>query len=147
MGSRAIELFTAALLVPLLDQGVKALLRRHMGSRTVPLGPVGSIRLLKAHAWITRLGVRLDAVALFVLWGAAATALLVAGSWAPASSPFVGLLLGGSLSHAIETAASGGVTDYLCLRFWPPFDLADVAITAGAVGVVAHLAWLARGLA
>jgi lipoprotein signal peptidase len=48
---------------------------------------------------------------------------------------FVGLLLGGSLSNAMEGSLRGSVTDYVCLRFWPAFNLADVALTAGAVGL------------
>jgi lipoprotein signal peptidase len=30
----------------------------------------------------------------------------------------------------------GGVSDYVCLRVWPAFNLADVAITVGAIGVL-----------
>jgi lipoprotein signal peptidase len=51
---------------------------------------------------------------------------------------FAGALLGGSLSHALETSLRGRVVDYVRLRFWPAFNLADVAITAGALGVLAQ---------
>jgi lipoprotein signal peptidase len=54
----------------------------------------------------------------------------------------LGLLLGGALSHALETSLRGWICDYLCPRHWPPFDLADVAITLGGVGLA--LALLAR---
>jgi lipoprotein signal peptidase len=57
--------------------------------------------------------------------------------WGPSSRAFAGLLLGGSLSHAVESSLSGSITDYICLKFWPAFDLADVAIAAGAIGIVA----------
>ncbi len=30
----------------------------------------------------------------------------------------------------------GSVSDYVCLRFWPAFNLADVAITVGAIGLL-----------
>ena len=46
------------------------------------------------------------------------------------------LLLGGSLSHMIETSRRGRVCDYLCLRFWPAFNLADAAISIGTVGFI-----------
>jgi lipoprotein signal peptidase len=36
----------------------------------------------------------------------------------------------------IETSRRGRVCDYLCLRFWPAFNLADAAISIGAVGFV-----------
>jgi lipoprotein signal peptidase len=57
----------------------------------------------------------------------------------PASAIFVGLLLGGSLSNAIESSMRGRITDYICLRFWPAFNLADLALTAGAVGMIGEL--------
>jgi len=32
------------------------------------------------------------------------------------------------------------VCDYLCPRFWPAFNLADVALAAGAAGALVQLA-------
>jgi signal peptidase II len=52
--------------------------------------------------------------------------------------PF-GLMLGGALSHALETSVRGSVCDYVCLRFWPAFDLADVALAVGALGLGVQL--------
>ena len=49
---------------------------------------------------------------------------------------FVGLLLGGSLSNAVESSMRGSITDYICLRFWPAFNLADLALAAGAIGIL-----------
>ena len=72
-------------------------------------------------------------------WVAAAVALVIASSWIPSSALFVGLLLGGSLSNAVESARRGSVSDYVCLRFWPAFNLADLALAAGAIGTVAEL--------
>jgi signal peptidase II len=54
----------------------------------------------------------------------------------PGSEWCAALLLGGSLSHMIETSRRGRVCDYLCLRFWPAFNLADAAITIGAIGSI-----------
>ena len=54
--------------------------------------------------------------------------------------PWVGMLLGGSSSHALESAVRGSISDYICLRFWPAFNLADVAITVGAIGVIVTMA-------
>jgi lipoprotein signal peptidase len=53
---------------------------------------------------------------------------------APSYGGFAGLLLGGSLSHLLETTRRGWICDYVCLRFWPAFNLADVALTAGTIG-------------
>jgi len=54
----------------------------------------------------------------------------------PGSEWCAALLLGGSLSHVIETSRRGRVCDYVCLRFWPAFNLADAAITIGTVGFI-----------
>lgn len=60
---------------------------------------------------------------------------MVAAILIPSCGLFAGLLLGGSLSHLIESAVRGSICDYIRLRFWPAFNLADVAITAGALGL------------
>jgi signal peptidase II len=45
-----------------------------------------------------------------------------------------GMLLGGALGNIVDRARQGSVTDYIKLPLgWPPFNLADVAITLGIV--------------
>ena len=45
-----------------------------------------------------------------------------------------GLLLGGALSNIIDRVRDGSVTDFIKLPLgWPPFNLADSAITIGVV--------------
>jgi signal peptidase II len=48
----------------------------------------------------------------------------------------VGLLAGGALGNLADRVRADAVTDYLDPPFWPAFNLADVAITLGAVGLV-----------
>ncbi len=48
----------------------------------------------------------------------------------------VGLLAGGALGNLIDRVSSGAVTDYIEIGPWPPFNLADVAITAGVLLMV-----------
>ncbi len=43
------------------------------------------------------------------------------------------LLAGGAMGNLIDRARVGAVIDYLDLQVWPVFNLADVAITVGAV--------------
>jgi len=43
----------------------------------------------------------------------------------------VGLLIGGSVSNLADRARLGHVTDFLDLRYWPAFNLADSFIVAG----------------
>ena len=47
-----------------------------------------------------------------------------------------GLLAGGALGNLIDRLFAGEVTDYIDVGSWPPFNLADVAITAGVVLMV-----------
>jgi signal peptidase II len=129
-------LFVALLAVFLSDQAVKLLLRRRLGDRAIALGAFGNVRMVAGRLWMRRLGPQWSGAAIWGLWLAAAIALVIGSLWTPSSEAFAGLLLGGSLSHAVESSLSGRITDYICLKFWPAFDLADVAMTAGAIGIV-----------
>jgi signal peptidase II len=43
----------------------------------------------------------------------------------------LGLVIGGSLSNLVDRVRLGHVTDFLDLRFWPAFNLADSFIVVG----------------
>jgi signal peptidase II len=131
--------------VPLLDQSVKLLVRHRLRDGSISLGPVGALRVTLAPIWLMRGRERSTVGAMWALWilGAGAIAIIVAR--VPSLAFPCALLLGGSLSHAAEMSLRGSITDYICLRFWPAFDLADVALTAGAVGLVLRLAEAASG--
>jgi signal peptidase II len=43
----------------------------------------------------------------------------------------VGLLIGGSVSNLIDRVRVGHVTDFIDLRYWPAFNLADTCIVVG----------------
>jgi signal peptidase II len=131
--------------VPLLDHGVKASLRQSLGTRTVSLGMLGSVRVVSGRMWMTRLKGTPSPAFLWLVWFAAAGALVTASIFLPEGRPFAGLLLGGSLSHAWESTRSGTICDYICLRFWPAFNLADVAITIGGLGLIWSLALAMKG--
>ena len=47
-----------------------------------------------------------------------------------------GLLAGGAIGNLVDRVRAGEVTDYVDLAPWPPFNLADVAITAGVLLLV-----------
>ena len=51
----------------------------------------------------------------------------------PAMWLAVGLLTGGALGNLADRARVGAVTDFIDPPVWPAFNLADVAITAGAI--------------
>jgi signal peptidase II len=43
----------------------------------------------------------------------------------------LGLVIGGSASNLVDRVRLGHVTDFLDLRFWPAFNLADTFIVVG----------------
>jgi signal peptidase II len=45
----------------------------------------------------------------------------------------LGMILGGALGNAVDRAVSGSVTDFIDLRWWPVFNLADSFIVVGAL--------------
>jgi signal peptidase II len=47
-----------------------------------------------------------------------------------------GLLAGGAIGNLVDRVRAGEVTDYVDLLSWPPFNLADVAITLGVLVLV-----------
>jgi signal peptidase II len=48
----------------------------------------------------------------------------------------VGMLAGGALGNLADRARIGAVTDFIDPPLWPAFNIADVAITSGAVLLV-----------
>jgi signal peptidase II len=121
------------------DQVVKAAIEAHLvlGEEVDGLGPVG---LTLAHNRGVAFGLAGGAGAGLVLLTVVALAVVGylfkrdptrRGMWIA-----VGLLSGGALGNLIDRVSSGAVTDYIEIGPWPPFNLADVAITAGVLLMV-----------
>jgi signal peptidase II len=132
-------LVATLVLVPLLDQGLKRLLRRRLGRRVARLGPLGSVELVAGRMWLSRALGRPGAVTLGAIWLLASLALVQVGVLLPSSAGFAGLLAGGSLSHLLEAGGRGTVVDCFRLASLVRFDLADAAILAGGLGMLAHI--------
>lgn len=87
------------------------------------------------------------AFGLFSSWATAVTILTAcavgwmlfyfarSGARHPVLPVALGLLIGGSLANLIDRLRLGHVTDFLDLRFWPAFNLADTFIVFG-VGIL-----------
>lgn len=134
----------AALLVPIVDQAVKRFVRSRVAARPVSLGVIGQLRVVQTRIWMRR-GLRPASLrAMWGIWVAAAAASVAISAVVPGAAWTFGLLVGGALSHALETTLRGTVCDYVCLRFWPAFDLADVALTVGALGVAFEIVTAVR---
>ena len=57
------------------------------------------------------------------------------GSRHPVLPAALGLLIGGSISNLLDRVRLGHVTDFIDLRYWPAFNLADTFIVVG-VGIL-----------
>jgi signal peptidase II len=126
------------ILVVALDQGARALAEATLVSgRHVELaGPLGltlSHNRGVAFGLASGGGTALIAVTLAAL--ALVLALFARDPARPGIWVAVGLLAGGALGNLADRLRTGAVTDYIDLNLlsWPPFNLADVAITAGVV--------------
>jgi len=121
------------------DQAAKAAVegRLYVGEEIDVLGP---LKLTLAHNTGVAFGLAGGAGVGLVLVTAAALALIGylfardperRGMWVA-----VGLLAGGAIGNLIDRVTSDAVTDFIDIGSWPPFNLADIAITAGVVLMV-----------
>jgi signal peptidase II len=119
-----------------LDQGAKALVEAHLvpGEHVDVLGPIG---LTLSHNEGVAFGLASGSdgpliafAAAALLFVGAALARNAAARWMWVAS---GLIAGGALGNLADRLRAGAVTDYLEVGSWPPFNLADVAITIGVV--------------
>jgi signal peptidase II len=123
-------------LVVIADQAAKAVVEANLvpGEHVDLLGPLG---FTLAHNRGVAFGLASGGGVLLVALTVAAllfVGVLFArdptrrGMWVA-----VGLLAGGALGNLIDRIRVGEVTDYIDLLSWPPFNLADVAVTLGVV--------------
>lgn len=121
------------------DQAIKARVEDRLfpGEQVDVLGP---LKLTLAHNTGVAFGLAGGAGVGLVLVTAAALALIGylfarepvrKGMWVA-----VGLLAGGALGNLVDRLLAGEVTDYIEVDSWPPFNLADIAITVGVVLIV-----------
>jgi signal peptidase II len=123
-------------LVVVLDQACKAAVEAHLvpGEQVAVLGPLG---LTLSHNSGVAFGLASGSDAPLIAFAAGALVLVgvvlarnptLPGMWVAA-----GLLAGGALGNLADRVRAGAVTDYVEIGSWPPFNLADVAITAGVL--------------
>jgi signal peptidase II len=128
-----------AALVLVVDQAAKAAVEAHLvvGEQVDVLGPLG---LTLAHNRGVAFGlaggagiplILVTLVALSVVGYLFARDPVRPGMWVAA-----GLLAGGAIGNLADRVRAGEVTDYVDLLSWPPFNLADMAITAGVLVLV-----------
>jgi signal peptidase II len=125
-----------SVLVAALDQGVKALVEANLvpGEQVDVLGP---LNLTLAHNEGVAFGLAGGGGAALVVLTVAAlvvvAVLFARNPTRPGVWIAVGLLAGGAVGNLIDRLREGAVTDYVSIGAWPPFNLADAAITVGVV--------------
>ena len=86
--------------------------------------------------------------AVILLTGVAVSAMLIffarSGARHPILPVALGLVIGGSLSNLLDRVRLGYVTDFLDLRYWPAFNLADSFIVIGVLVLLAALVFAER---
>jgi len=134
-------LFTVALVVLVLDVITKALVESRLAEgesmRLIPgvlflthtTNTGGAFGLSTGTPWL--FGLVSTAVVLFIIWNAR----YVTSTWRAVS---LGLILGGAVGNLVNRLSgglgfSGQVVDFIDVRVWPVFNLADSAIVVGAV--------------
>jgi signal peptidase II len=127
--------FVPAGVILLLDQWSKKLALERLHARVPPAGGQWpQIRLVSN----TRVGLGLlcDRRALIVLWAVAVVgSTLLVQMAAPfhvtAAKVGLGAAVGGATGNLIDAVWRGAVVDFIDLRFWPVFNLADASIVLG----------------
>ena len=136
--------FAVALVVFILDRASKAWVVQNLApGRMVPVLP---------HLWLTRAenqgaafgfaqgGSLLDFFTLASIVVAAGIVVYVVTRPVDlAGAAVLGLILGGAVGNGYDRLFLGGVTDFIDVRFWPVFNLADAAVTVGVVLMVLGL--------
>lgn len=125
-----------ALVVLVLDQVVKDIVEHHivLGEQVNVLGP---LKLTLSHNEGIAFGladgggvllVAISLIALGVVLWLFSRDPTRRGMWVA-----TGLLAGGAFGNLVDRIRHGHVTDFIELPHWPPFNLADCAITCGVV--------------
>jgi signal peptidase II len=124
-------------LVVVLDQALKAIVESELvpGEKVDVLGPIG---LTLAHNEGVAFGLASSSDAPLIVFAVIALGfvgfLLARNPTTPGMWVAVGLVAGGALGNLADRLRAGQVTDYIEINYpWPPFNLADVAITAGVL--------------
>ena len=130
LGGTAPFLAAAAVAV-LADQGSKALAARlPAGGLHLGVHRAGLERVLNARGSVLATPLRW-AIALWVAGVAGAGLALAQGRLDAVGVIGIGLALGGATSNLADRVLRGAVVDFIALRFWPTFNVADAAMVAG----------------
>src|SRR4029453_18532335 len=129
------EVLVPAGLVLAIDQTSKRLVLTRCGFGRLPASPLRPV----INKTIV-LGLITDRRAVVILWALAVLGTMLLVYCAPQFQAWqvrigMGAALGGATSNLVDWLRRGGIVDFIDLRIWPVFNLADVFIVLG-IGVV-----------
>ena len=125
------------------DQLTKAIVtsRLDLGDEVHVVGPVSIHHVTNSGI---AFGLFASATPIVILLTALAVAWMLyffarSGSRHPVLPVALGLVIGGSLSNLIDRVRLGHVTDFIDLKYWPAFNLADSFIVVGVAALLLAL--------
>jgi signal peptidase II len=129
-----VELFAAALVTLAFDLVSKQLVESRLPRRSIAVAPGLALRLVRNRRALYRR--RATHSLLAIVWLAALAAsvsLYLSGSQfqSPLALAGLGIALGGAAGNLIDIVTRHAITDFIDFRWWPAFNLADVAILVG----------------
>lgn len=143
---RYVPLGTVAVAVFALDQATKSWVTQYVNSHGgEPIKVLGGKVLIDlTHNTGAAFGILAGGSVLFVAIAVAVVAAIVLSYHRVAEGPVIlrvalGLILGGALGNLLDRIRLGYVVDFVDLRWWPVFNLADSCIVIGAVLLVLAL--------
>lgn len=130
-------IFIIVSIVLSVDQLTKFLVTRSLFySQTIPVIK-GIFNLTLVHNRGAAFGILKNQTPLFIFSSVLAIILIFLnlknGKNKKSYNIFLSLILGGALGNLIDRLLFGYVIDFLDFRIWPVFNIADSAITVGAV--------------
>lgn len=136
--SRQTLLYLVALVAFLLDRVTKSLVQHNLVLNTPDRLLGGVVYLTRTQNTGAAFSVGVTYGTFFLLLAAVASASIIfynrriptRETWLRVG---LGMILGGAIGNALDRAVAGSVTDFIDLRWWPVFNLADSFIVVGAV--------------
>jgi lipoprotein signal peptidase len=141
-GSAFVEASTSALIWFAVDRWTKHLATHRLGKRIVDFGRIGQLRRVAVRRPGGRAGVP---VVLAVVWCVALGCAIVLRShlgWFASRGAVFGLgaAFGGAAGNLLDLIRRRPIVDFVDVRWWPVFNVADIAIVGGLLA-----AFLIRG--
>ena len=117
-----------------LDRLTKRLFQSWLAQRSLSLGVVGSLRRIESR----RLHRSSNQIILLAIWCSAlvcAIVLRLGLGWFQGQGAAFGLgaAFGGAAGNLFDVLRGRPIIDFIDLRFWPAFNVADIAIVVGLV--------------